>query len=67
VGVHRYLPGTVHDGSEGELHSLADDPLPRVNRWDAPSCAAAKADLLDDLWASQPPARSPRLQLEAPV
>jgi len=28
-----YLPGTVHDGSEGELYVLADDPLQRVNRF----------------------------------
>lgn len=62
-----YLPGTVHDGTEGELYDLADDPLQRVNRWDDPACKAQKQDLLDDLWASQPPARSPRLQLEAPV
>lgn len=62
-----YQPGSVHDGSEGELYDLADDPLQRVNRWDDPACKATQADLLDDLWASQPPARHPRLQLEAPV
>ncbi len=28
-----YLPGTVHDGTEGELYVLADDPLQRVNRF----------------------------------
>jgi arylsulfatase A-like enzyme len=62
-----YLPGTVHDGTEGELYDLADDPLQQVNRWADPACAALRDDLLDDLWASQPAARSPRLQLEAPV
>jgi len=62
-----YLPGAVHDGTEGELYDLAEDPLQRVNRWDDPAARAVKADLLDDLWASQPPARQPRLQLEAPV
>jgi arylsulfatase A-like enzyme len=61
------LPGTVHDGSEGELYDLAEDPLQQVNRWDDPACKAVKEDLLDDLWASQPPVRTPRLQLEAPV
>ena len=62
-----YLPGTVHDGTEGELYDLADDPLQQVNRWDDPSCAALRSDLVADLWDSQPPARQPRLQLEAPV
>ena len=62
-----YLPGTVHDGTEGELYDLADDPLQRRNRWDDPACKAVKDDLLDDLWASRPPVRDPRLQLEAPV
>jgi arylsulfatase A-like enzyme len=62
-----YKPGTVHDGTEGELYSLADDPLQHVNRWDDPAVAATKADLLDDLWASQPVPRSPRLELQAPV
>jgi len=28
-----YLPGTVHDGTEGELYVLADDPLQRENRF----------------------------------
>jgi arylsulfatase A-like enzyme len=62
-----YRPGTVHDGSEGELYDLAEDPLQRVNRWHDPAAAATKADLLDDLWASQPEAHDPTLQVEAPV
>jgi len=61
------LPGTVHEGTEGELYDLDDDPLQRVNRWDDPACAAVRADLVDDLRASRPPAHEPRLQLEAPV
>ena len=32
-----YQPGYVHDGTEGELYDLADDPLQQVNRWDDPS------------------------------
>ena len=32
-----YRPGYVHDGTEGELYSLADDPLQQVNRWDDPA------------------------------
>jgi hypothetical protein len=38
-----YLPGTVHDGTEGELYDLADDPLQRVNRWDDPAPAPSGA------------------------
>jgi arylsulfatase A-like enzyme len=62
-----YRPGTVHDGTEGELYNLADDPLQRDNRFDDPACSALRDDLLADLWDSQPAARSPRLQVEAPV
>ena len=62
-----YRPGTVHDGTEGELYDLGDDPLQRTNRWADPACRAVRDDLLDDLWASLPPARTPRLPLEAPV
>jgi arylsulfatase A-like enzyme len=62
-----YLPGGVHDGTEGELYSLADDPLQRANRWDDPTVRSLRDDLLDDLWASQPVPRSPRLPVDAPV
>src|SRR5258706_10160898 len=31
-----YQPGSVHDGTEGELYDLADDPRQHVNRWDDP-------------------------------
>jgi hypothetical protein len=62
-----YLPGAVHDGTEGELYSLADDPLQQVNRWDDPAVRSLRDDLLADLWDHQPPERAPRLDLEAPV
>ncbi len=62
-----YRPGYVHDGTEGELYNLGDDPLQRVNRWDDPACAAMRGDLVADLWDSQPPVRDPRLALVAPV
>ena len=62
-----YRPGTVHDGTEGELYSLVDDPLQQENRWDDPAFRAIRDDLLDDLWTSQPPAHEPRLEVEAPV
>jgi len=62
-----YLPGTAHDGSEGELYSLADDPLQVDNRWDDPAVAPIRSDLLADLWDSQPEPHATRLEVEAPV
>lgn len=62
-----YLPGTVHDGTEGELYDLVDDPLQRVNRWDDPACRSLRDDLVADLWASQPERHEPRIELQAPV
>jgi len=62
-----YRPGYVHDGSEGELYNLADDPLQRFNRWHDPACAALRSDLITDLWDHQPPAREEALELQAPV
>ncbi|HEX5945709.1 MAG TPA: hypothetical protein VFY82_05500, partial [Acidimicrobiales bacterium] len=62
-----YGPGTVHDGTEGELYDLADDPLQRVNLWDDPARRGIRDDLVDDLRAQDRPARSPRLPVEAPV
>ncbi|MGD9704867.1 MAG: sulfatase [Acidimicrobiia bacterium] len=62
-----YGPGSAHDGTEGELYDLADDPLQRVNRWDDPACAPMRSDLLADLRDHQPPMRSPMRRVEAPV
>ncbi|HEY0805662.1 MAG TPA: sulfatase-like hydrolase/transferase, partial [Pseudonocardiaceae bacterium] len=62
-----YLPGTCHDGTEGELYDLEEDPLQQVNRWDDPSASQLRADLVADLWDHQRPPRQPRLFLEAPV
>ena len=62
-----YLPGHSHDGTEGELYDLADDPLQRVNRWDDPACAAMRSDLLADLWDHQPAMVSPLPRVVAPV
>jgi hypothetical protein len=62
-----YLPGAVHDGTEGELYSLADDPLQQVNLWDDPSVRALRDDLVAEIWDRQPPEHEPRLQLQAPV
>jgi arylsulfatase A-like enzyme len=62
-----YLPGTSHDGTEGELYDLVDDPLQRVNRWDDPALATVRSDLVADLWDHQPPMVSPLPVVEAPV
>jgi arylsulfatase A-like enzyme len=62
-----YQPGTVHDGTEGELYDLTDDPLQQVNRWDDPEYAAQRSDLVADLWDHQPVSPTPRRRVEAPV
>jgi arylsulfatase A-like enzyme len=62
-----YQPGYSHDGTEGELYSLAEDPLQRVNRWDDPACLALRGDLLADLWDHQPAQRLPLRRVDAPV
>ena len=62
-----YLPGTVHDGTEGELYNLSDDPLQQHNRWDDPALRSVRDDLIADLLENAPPQRSRRLLLEAPV
>ncbi len=40
-----YRPGTVHDGSEGELYDLAEDSRQRVNRFEDPSLGAIRDEL----------------------
>ena len=44
-----YGPGTLHDGSEGELYDLRDDPQQRVNRFDDPAYAGVRATLHERL------------------
>ena len=61
------LPGSGHDGTEGELYDNAEDPLQQVNLWDDPSKRSLRDDLIADLKASQPAAREPRLECVAPV
>jgi arylsulfatase A-like enzyme len=62
-----YQAGFSHDGTEGELYDLSDDPLQLVNRWDDPSCAALRSDLVADLWDHQPLQRLPLRRVDAPV
>ncbi len=64
-----YRPGTMHDGSEGELYDLADDPLQHVNRFNDPAYAAARATLHERLSAHEdrPGERATPGVLVAPV
>jgi arylsulfatase A-like enzyme len=62
-----YAPGTVHDGSEGELYSTTDDPAQEVNRWNDPAWRGRRDELLGVLHDHQPPGHQPRLRLQAPV
>lgn len=62
-----YQPGYAHDGTEGELYHLTDDPLQQVNLWDDPAYAATRSDLIADLWDHQPTMVSPLPRVEAPV
>jgi arylsulfatase A-like enzyme len=61
-----YLPGTVHDGTEGELYNLLEDPLQRVNRFNDPEVRSVRDDLIADLRAATPPTVS-RASVVAPV
>ncbi|HUX03599.1 MAG TPA: sulfatase-like hydrolase/transferase [Acidimicrobiales bacterium] len=44
-----YQAGTMHHGDEGELYALGEDPLQRVNRFDDPAMAPARASLSEQL------------------
>ncbi len=61
------MPGSVHDGSEGELYRLDDDPLQRENRWDDPALRSVRDDLVADLVDSLGPVTGGRRPVEAPV
>ena len=61
-----YQPGTVHDGTEGELYDLVLDPLQQVNLWDDPDRRALRDELLIDLRANFVEPREFR-HAEAPV
>ena len=61
------LPGTVHDGTEGELYDLANDPLQRVNLWSDSRHTAHRDALLDDMWSSLPTRVLPLRPCDAPV
>jgi arylsulfatase A-like enzyme len=60
-------PGSVHQGDEGELYDLANDPRQFENLWDDPARAGLKRDLLADLYDNLPAARTPPLEQVALV
>jgi arylsulfatase A-like enzyme len=64
-----YLEGTMHDGTEGELYDLSDDPLQRVNRFEDPAFASVRAALTERLREhdARPSERATPGQLVAPV
>jgi arylsulfatase A-like enzyme len=47
--VTTYAAGTVHDGTEGELYNMIDDPLQHVNLWSEPSARATRDALISAL------------------
>ena len=63
----RYEPGACHDGTEGELWDLSEDPLQFVNLWEDPSRRSLRDDLLGDLVEALPERPASPLALEAPV
>ncbi len=64
-----YRAGTMHDGSEGELYNMIDDPLQRVNRFDDPAYANVRETLAERLRAHEerPGERATPGELVAPV
>jgi arylsulfatase A-like enzyme len=54
-------PGSLHDGSEGELYDLGADPLQRRNLWSEPDWRQRRDDLIADLRTNLPPA-GPKLE-----
>ena len=61
------LPGSSHDGTEGELYDLVEDPLQQHNLFDEPGNRALRDDLLNQLWDTQPKMVEPKAQVVAPV
>jgi arylsulfatase A-like enzyme len=61
------LPGTLHDGTDGELYDLRNDPLQHVNLWHNTAYRTMRDDLLDDMWRNLPAATEPRRTCDAPV
>jgi arylsulfatase A-like enzyme len=61
------MPGSIHDGTEGELYNLANDPLQQTNLWSDPSQKSLRDDLLADMWDHLPTPDAVRRECDAPV
>jgi len=62
-----YLPGTIYDGTEGELYDHKNDPQQWRNLWNDPAYQALKSDLLADMNDNLPPVHEPQMECVAPV
>jgi hypothetical protein len=56
-----------YDGTEGELYQLDEDPHQWHNRWDDPSVASLRSDLVADLYDTLEPLEVRPLEVEAPA
>ena len=65
--ITRYHPGSVYYGTEGELYQMTEDPMQMENRWDDPSLASVKSELLAELSQVHIPMREPKRRRLAPV
>ena len=62
-----YGKGTLHDGTEGELYNLANDPLQHENLFNSADHKSVRDDLISALRASMPEQKLPLRQCDAPV
>ncbi len=62
-----YQPGSLYDGTEGELYDLNNDPGAQVNLWTDASRRSLKSDLTAEIFDKLPAPRKPRLERRAPV
>ena len=65
-GVLKVAP-VQYEGTEGELYQLDEDPHQWHNRWDDPSVAALRSDLVADLYDTLAPLEVRPLEVEAPA
>ena len=61
------LPGSLHDGTDGELYNLDNDPLQHHNLWHNSEHRAMRDDLLADMWDHLPERKGVRRECDAPV
>jgi len=61
------LPGSLHDGTDGELYNLDNDPLQHHNLWHNKEHRVTRDDLLADMWDHLPERKGVRRECDAPV